>query len=315
MINHVLKIHVVLLVFLFCGCQGEKRPSFSGYVEGENIYLASPYFGVLDELLVARGQTVKKGQLLFKLEQNPQKISVLQASQQLKQAQDTLADMKKPKREPEIAAIKAQIAQAEARVRLAKLRVSRYQKLYDRHVSDKDTLDSMLTNLKQEEDQKSQLVANLALANLGQRDEQIKAQEAQVNASVEKLNEATWDLEQKTLSAPADGVIFDTYYRQGEFVGAQQAVLSLLTPNNIYLQFFIPLSYLSTLKVGQKITFECEGCAPNNAAEINYISPNAEYLPPLVYSRENASKLVFRVKARPQNPMNFKPGQPIEVFL
>jgi HlyD family secretion protein len=130
-----------------------------------------------------------------------------------------------------------------------------------------------------------------------------------------KLEEAEWRLAQKTLIAPEDGVIFDTYYKEGEVVGDQQPVLSLLTPRNIRVEFFIPVERLSTLKLNQKIQFTCEGCPEGQQAQITYVSPQAEYVPPLVYSRENNDKLVFRVKATIVPPVQVRPGQPVQVSV
>lgn len=308
-------ITALALFILLCSCNGGDHPQFSGYVEGENIYLASPYFGVLKELNVHRGEHVEKGQLLFRLDPNPQEMSVFQAKAELEQAQNALADLEKPRRLPELSAIEAQIQQANAQIELARIRVDRFQKLYNKQSVDKDSLDAAIATLQQQTQLKEQYQANLALAKLGGREDQIKAQNAQITELTSKLNEAQWELAQKVINAPASGVIFDTYYRQGEFVAGQQPVLSLLTPNNIKIQFFVPLEYLAKIKVGQKITFDCDGCKPDNPGVISYISPDAEYIPPLVYSRENYSKLVFRIKARITNPTQFKPGQPVTVML
>jgi HlyD family secretion protein len=305
----------VLLIALLNGCHRNEHQQVNGYVEGLTIYLASPFYGVLQHLAVVRGQQIKKGQLLFKLDPNPQAINYQEVQAQLEQAHHTLVDIKKPKRPQEIEAIKAQIEQALARAILAQIRVNRYEKLLTREATAKDTLDAAQATLKQEENIKLEYEANLALAKLGNREDQIKAQQAQVKSLIAKLDEARWELAQKTIFAPASGIVFDTYYRQGEYVAAQQPILSLLTPENIYIEFFVPLTYLSRLKVGQKITFTCEGCLKDNLASITYVSPNAEFLPPLVYSRDNSSKLVFRIKARANNPTQFKPGQPVVITL
>lgn len=311
-----LKIFLFFVVLIsISGCDRFGRHSFQGYVEGENIYLSSPFYGVLQELNVVRGQQVSKGQLLFKLDLNPQATQVAQVEGELEQAKNTLIDLEKPRRLPEISAIEAQIEQAKAQVQLATVRVSRFQTLFNKKATDKDTLDAAIANLKQQTQLKEQYESNLALAKLGGREDQIKAQKAQISSLQAKLDNAKWDLAQKTIVAPASGRIFDTYFRVGESVPSQQPVLSLLTPENIHIEFFVPLEYTSRVQLGQLIRFTCEGCDQNNEATINYISPEAEYVPPLVYSRENYSKLVFRVKAQIKNLSNYKPGQPVTVTL
>lgn len=306
---------ILIMVLLINGCNFNEKDQIEGYVEGENIYIASPFYGVLKKLAVHRGEHVSKGTLLFNLDPNPQQMNINQTQADLAQALSVLADLKKPKRIQEIEAIEAQIEQTNAQITLADLRVSRYQKLVTKQASDKDSLDAALANLQQQKELKMQYEANLALAKLGSRDDLIRAQQSQVDSLNAKIAIAQWELSQKTRYAPANGVIFDTYYRTGEYVAAQQPVMSLLTPENIRIEFFVPLEYLEKLKVGQKISFDCEGCEKNNPATISYISPDAEFLPPLVYSRENNAKLVFRIKAQITNPHLFKPGQPVMVNL
>ncbi|KTD79391.1 HlyD family secretion protein [Legionella waltersii] len=306
-------ILTIITLFLISACGNNNHRQFTGYVEGENIYLASPFYGTLEQLAVMRGQLVKRGQLLFSLDKNPQQITIASIEAELQQAKNTLDDIKKPRREPEISAIKAQIEQTEALIKLAQIRVNRFQQLYTKQASDKDSLDAAIATLQQQQELKSQYESNLALAQMGNRDDQIKAQENQVKALSEKLKEAQWELSQKTVYAPADGQIFDTYYEPGELVAPQQAVLSLLTPETIRIEFFVPVDYIDNLKLGQKIRFDCIGGKSGNEAVISYISPEVEYLPPVVFSRENSEKLVFRVKAQINDAFLFKPGQPVVV--
>ena len=305
---------IILSAILLSSC-GKPDQSYQGYVEGENIYLASPAAGALMKMCVQRGQQVKQGDLLFILDPNPQAIQLSEARAALMQAAKVLSDLEKPRRPAEIAAIKAQMAQAEAQVGLAALRVKRNQTLFDKHVMDKDTLDASVERYQEFQQVKAQFQANLDLANQGARPEQISAQKAQFKVIKAKLKEAKWELSQKTMHAPADGMIFDTYFRPGEFVGAQRPVMSLLTPSNTRIEFFVPLKALATLHVGMKIKFSCENCTKTKRAVISYVSPDAEYVPPLVYSRDNSNKLVFRIKAMVGAPKEIMAGQPVIVFL
>ncbi len=310
----LMRIVFISLLLLLYGCK-EQHTQYSGYVEGENIFLASPYSGVLKQLLVQRGQPVKQGQPLFALDPNPQHLQLQQMQNELAQAKNILTDMMLPKRIPEIKAIQAQIEQTNAQIKLAEIRVDRFQKLYARQATDKDSLDAALANLQQQQELKAQYESNLSLAQMGSRDEQIKAQKNQWASLQAKYQQMQWQLVQKKGTAPANGVVFDTYYLPGEFVPAQQAVLSLLTPQNTRIEFFVPLAEMNHLKINQEISFTALDEQEHFRAVISYISPDAEYLPPLVYSRDNSSKLVFRVKAQIKDSGDFKPGQPVMVTL
>lgn len=303
----------LMLFLIACGRQEER--CYQGYIESENIYLASPYSGQLKQLAIQRGAVVKKGQLLFALDPYPELLNVQQTQFELTQAEQTYQNLVAPKRREEIEAIKAQIEQVQAQIVLAELRVKRYRELYAKKVAAKDILDEAVELYKERSNLKKQYQANLALAQQGARVEEIRAQAAQVNALRKRVANAQWMLSQKSLCAPVDGLIYDTYYRPGEFVPAQQPVLSLLSPNLIYVQFYVPLVEANRLSIGKKITFSCETCSEKYPAVISYVSSEAEFVPPLVYSRDNVDKLVFRVQARLKAFNRFKPGEPVLVFI
>jgi hypothetical protein len=60
--------------------------------------------------------------------------------------------------------------------------------------------------------------------------------------------------------------------------------------------------------------FDCDGCG-GQAATIDYVSPRAEFTPPVIYSRGNRERMVFLVEARPERPArSWRPGQPVDVI-
>ena len=61
----------------------------------------------------------------------------------------------------------------------------------------------------------------------------------------------------------------------------------------------------------------CDGCPPGIAARIAFVSNQAEYTPPVIYSNESRAKLVFMVEARPdeKTALQLKPGQPVDVRI
>jgi HlyD family secretion protein len=304
-----------LIILSLAGCHRDDGHTFQGYIEGENLYLASPYQGQLVEKFVSRGQRVKQGQLLFVLDPAPEQIIIAQNQAQVDQAVSLLLDLEKPKRAQEIEAISEQIAQADANLSLAELRVKRYEQLYQQNAVQLDRVDEAKALQRSDSALKAEYQANLALANLGARPDQVEAQKARAAELTAQLSFSQWQLKQKSIYAPADGVMFDTYYQPGEFVVATRPIASLLPDQQIRIEFFVPAHILPSLHLNQSIQFICDGCRQSTEAHIVYISPEAEYVPPLVYSRENENNLVFRIKASITQPTVFKPGQPVRVLI
>lgn len=309
------------ILLCFClwltGCQRQDNNLQQGYIEAELTYLASPISGTLERLTVQRGDTVTQGQPLFALDQQPQAASYQQAQANLQHAQETLSDLEAGQRATILEAIQAQITQAKAQAELTKLQLNRYQQLYAQHAIDKNTLDEIVASHQQATGLLKQYQANLAENKLGSRQQLIAAQKALVASADAQLKQAQWEVQQKTLSAPANAIVFDTYYQSAEFVPQGSPVLSLLLPDSVRVIFYVPEPLLAKIKIGQVVTLHCDNCTATYQAKIDYISPSAEYTPPLIYSEQNNSKLVFAVKAALMGNavQNLHPGQPVSVDI
>jgi HlyD family secretion protein len=99
-------------------------------------------------------------------------------------------------------------------------------------------------------------------------------------------------------------------------VNAGQPIVSLLPGTNRKIRFFLPEAELSRARIGQRIEVACDGCAEGLTAEIDLIATEAEFTPPILYSKDSRDKLVFRIEARPLDAAaDLKVGQPVDVRL
>jgi hypothetical protein len=90
---------------------------------------------------------------------------------------------------------------------------------------------------------------------------------------------------------------------------------SLLPPENVRVRFFVPQAVLPTVHIGDAVTVRCDGCASDLVARVRFISAQAEFTPPVIYSQEERARLVFRVEAIPERPRDLRVGQPVTVAL
>ncbi len=304
----------LVLSTLLLGCTQQNSNEIDGYVEAKYTYISSPVAGTLDNLWVSRGVTINKKQLLFQLDKSPQIEERDIAKANWMAARAKLDDLLHGQRLTVVEGILAQKAQAEENLKLSKATLNRYLQLYNQHVIAKEAYDKATTDYKTNVQKLKQINANLAEAKLGARKNQILAQEAAVQSAKSNLKELNWTLKQKTVNAPENGIIFDTYYQQGEFVPAGKPVLSLLSPKNIKIIFYINERDLSHTKLKQQIEFRSDG-EHWQTAKISFISPQAEYTPPVIYSRKSRDKLVYRIEAAlpKDKALQYHPGQPVEI--
>jgi HlyD family secretion protein len=139
--------------------------------------------------------------------------------------------------------------------------------------------------------------------------------EATLRTSEARLNSSQTRLQRRKVASPATGVVQQIYFRQGEMVPAGRPVLALLPPENIKLRFFLPESMVPKIAIGDTVGVSCDGCPADMTARVSFIAQTAEFTPPVIYSLEERSKLVFLVEARPENPAALRVGQPLSVSL
>jgi HlyD family secretion protein len=292
------------------------RESFSGYVEAEYVLVTSMVGGTLMRLDVARGDMVEAGAPLFTLDDTAERGARDEAAARLVQAQAQLADLRTGRRAPEIDAILAQREQAVAMLRQSEAEYERQLQLRQKRVSSEKQLENARWERDRDQAEVNELEAELLVARLPGREDQIRAAEAAVEAARATLTQAEWRLEQMTIFAPAAGSVVDTLFRPGETVPAGLPVVQLLPPANIKIRFFVPQAVVPQIAVGDAVRVTCDGCAGPIAATVRFISPQAEFTPPVIYSREERARLVFMIEARPDvAPQMLRVGQPVDVAI
>src|SRR5256885_8942606 len=130
-----------------------------------------------------------------------------------------------------------------------------------------------------------------------------------------RLDQTDWSFEQKKQDAPQSSLVYDTLFRQGEWVAAGKPVVVLLPPPNIKVRAFVPETQVGSIHYGDTTRVTVDGVPDPFIGKVSYISPHAEYTPPIIYSRESRAKLVFMIESvfDPQISANLHPGQPVDV--
>lgn len=126
------------------------------------------------------------------------------------------------------------------------------------------------------------------------------------------LNSAQTRLARRRVVSPVTGTVQQVYYRPGEVVPAGRAIVSLLPPSNLKVRFYVPEAELPHIAYGDVVNVHCDGCG-DFKARVSFISGSAEFTPPVIYSLDERSKLVFLIEALPDEPDKLRVGQPIDV--
>lgn len=313
-LHPLLSICAVALPLMACG--DNEPQTYQGYVEGEYVHIAPPDGGPLASVMVKRGDKVAKDTLLFQMDRSLALAAHEDAQAQVERTRASLNDISKGLRKSELDQIRAARESALANSTKADADLHRAEQLYaGGHIS-KAALDSAKANARAAHAALQEASAKLTTGELGGRIDQIEAAEAAMKSAEAALHQAEWRLQHREGRAAQAGIVEDIYFRAGETVNSGQAIVSLLPPANVKLRFFIPEPQLGAVKLGDKLLIACDGCAENLTATLSFISSKAEFTPPVIYSEDVKSKLVFMAEAIPDTrPEQFHPGQPVQITL
>jgi len=139
--------------------------------------------------------------------------------------------------------------------------------------------------------------------------------QAALRSAEAKLNSANTRLARRVRLSPVSGTIQEVYFRAGELVETGRPIVSILPPGNVKVRFFVPQATLLSIHIGDRVLIHCDGCREDLIARVRFISAQAEFTPPVIYSLEERARLVFRIEAIPEHPEDLRIGQPADVAL
>ena len=289
---------------------------YLGYVEGETSLIAPPVAGQLLERPVERGQIVKKGDRLFVIDPVMARAEVARVEAALAESKARHENLLTGKRPEEQEIIRAQRRETEASLALAEAELKRQDELLARKVSTQQAHDQAQSQVLQLRARLASLAAQERVGDLAARQAEIDAAAALVEQNKANLAQAKKRLADLMPVAPEDALVENTFFNTGEWVPAGTPVVSLLPQSRVKLRFFVPEEDIAKARMGREVSFTCDGCPADLKATIIYVSPRAEFTPPVIYSQTARTKLVFMVEARPQTvppQVALAPGLPVTV--
>jgi HlyD family secretion protein len=290
--------------------------AWQGYAEADFVKVGPTQPGQLTSVAVARGDEIAVGAPLFTQNDTDERAARDQAAEQLEQAKQQLANLENGGKLTEIQQAEANLADVRATAVRTRVDLQRSVDLKRDGFATKQSVDQLSADYKSAEAKVTAAEASLAQlrAPLG-RIAEVNAQDAAVRSASAVLDMANWRLAQRSVVAPVAGRVADVLAQSGETMAAGSPVVSLLPPANIFVRFFIPEPALSSVHRGDGVALVCDGCPDGLRATISFISPQAEYTPPVIYSESSRAKLVYLIEARPlqEQASRLNPGQPIGV--
>lgn len=140
---------------------------------------------------------------------------------------------------------------------------------------------------------------------------------AQIQEARSGLEIAAEDLKHAKVYAPFDGFVTVRETEQGEFVQAGTPVVTVVRLDQVWVRTYVPETRLGKIFLGQKAQVLSDTFPDKRyPGVVTFISPEAEFTPKNVQTREERIKLVYRIKVTLDNPdQELKIGMPVEVLF
>lgn len=227
---------------------GETILNATGYIiAAHRIELATKVSGRVSWIGVEKGDHVKKGQLLVRLEDEEFRARVIEAEGQLNSLKARLAALENGSRPEETARSQAEMEQVRADLENARVTMERTRRLVEQGILAQQSLDDAEARYKAQYARFASFEKSYALTRIGPRREEIDSMRALVRQAEGTLAFAKSQLDNTVIFAPISGVILERNVERGEFVttgfvsdrGAKGYVVSLADLNDLQVELDI----------------------------------------------------------------------------
>lgn len=309
---------IVAVIFLTMHHNQPEDRVFTGMFETTNVNVASLDPGRVDTILVDRGDMVKKGQLLAKLETNIMETKVGQAKGAVMAAGALVEKAKSGARKEQIKAAENKYGMARSQYEFAEKTYRRFRMMFADSIISQQEMDEMKYKYQAAGDQMKAAGALYDMALKGARKEDISAAEGNYEIAKSTYNEAMEFYHQLNVYAPVSGEICNKIAEPGEVVPQGYPILTIMIPGDIYAVLNIRENQLIHFKKGTVVKGKVPGMGGKTYSfKVSYIAPMADFATwvPTKAKGEFDMK-TFEIHLKPVHQIaGLRPGMSIEIHI
>jgi len=287
--------YLLFTVMLLAACSKQNGKSDAyGNFETEPVIVSSEMPGKIISVNFSQGIKIDSGSLLAVVDTVPVLLQINQ--------------------------VKAQIAASGSRKITSAAQVDVYVQQIENLMIDRKRLSEMFREEAATQKQLDDLNGQIKV--LEKQAESVKtsfqATDREIDVLESQLAIAENNFKKCFIHAPSGGTILEKYIEQGEITGAGKSIAKIAGLSQIILKVYVSGSQLPSVKLGQKTEIRID----NGKKEFNtftgvvsWISPEAEFTPKIIQTKEERVKLVYGVKIKVSNDGSMKIGMPGEVIF
>ena len=317
------KICLLIIPFislLSTGCSSNNNKNSieaTGTIETVNVVLSSKTNGEIKELRIKEGDRVKKGDTIMIVDTEALYLQLRQQESGAEMSRAQLDLLRNGARKEDIMLSESSLNQAQINFNQAKIDLERLQKLYQTQTITKKQYDDASARFELMNDQLSSAKENYKKIKNFARPEELKQAEAKLKQSVAIADLIKKNINDSYIVSPLNGVIVKKYFEVGETVTPMSSLVKISDLTNIELYIYVTEIELGKVKLGQKAEVSVDAFKNKKFdGKVTYISPEAEFTPKNIQTKDERTKLVFAVKIELLNPeFELKSGMPADAKI
>jgi len=304
------------LAWAGCGRDGAGEAILaSGFVEATEVRLSAETSGTVQRLPIEEGEPVSIGQVVAELDTTDAALAFRAALAERDQADAALRLAIAGARAEDIAEARAGVHQAEADLARATRDLERMTALVARGSAAEKLRDDAATARDVAGAQAEAARERLQRLQRGTRVEDIDAARARVAVAEARLALVGRDVEDATIESPRNGILTERLVEVGELVAPGTPLVLVTDLADAWLTAYVSETDLGRLRIGQEAEVLTDD-GQRRTGRLSFIAPRAEFTPKNVQTRDERTKLVFKVRIDLENTDGlFKPGMPAEARL
>ncbi len=314
----------ILLIFitgiLLTGCGNSNNPNAieaSGNIEATNVIVSSKVNGEIKKILYDEGQFVNEGDTVMLIDHETLQLQLDQAEAGVESAKAQLNLLKNGARKEDVKQAEEAVKQAQVNYDLAEKDKERMENLKESNSISQNQYDNALAKFELSQAQLKSSKENLAKLKNFARPEELQQAEANLNRQTAGAKLLKKSINDSYVQSPINGVIVDKFFERGETVTQMTSLFKVADLRTVDLVIYVSEEELGKVQLGQKAAVSVDAYPGKTySGKVTYISPEAEFTPKNIQTKDERTKLVFAVKIRIDNPKyELKPGMPADASV
>ena len=316
------KSNIIILVLVIVGISacsnndGNTLIEHSGTIEMTNIIISSQVPGIIKKIYVEEGTSIKAGDTLAIVDHEKFNLQLAQAYASMRVVDAQLKILRKGARKEDKKQAEEILKQTELHLMQATKNKERMEKLFDSQAVTEKQYDDAITGYDLAVSKQNTAKQNVNKIKSA-RPEEIEQAEANLVKAESSISLIQKNIDDCYLTSPIEGQVVGKYIEVGESVSFMSSMFKITNLSEAELIIYVTEKELALVKYDQNAEITIDAFNDKSfSGKVIFISPEAEFTPKNIQTKDERTKLVFAIKIKIDNSEHFlKPGMPADAKI